>query len=508
VILGGAIAGMHYTGMAAAHFQPGSICGAANVVHTNWLAAIVTLLTIGILFVTLMFSSFSSNTSSMLHSLATLNGQVVKLATLDPLTELPNREMLGIRVQKAIEVADARQQIFALLHIDLDGFKSISDPTRHVDGDAALKALATRLRECVRGSDTVARLAGDEFVVLLAGLTNQQEAEARVIPLLTRMQEDLPLRNASLQVNPGIGIALYPADGHDLRTLLKNADAAMLVAKKRGHGGFRFFEASMNEAADRTALVQNAIRDALANGYLRVAYQPKFYANGALSGGEALVRLVHPQHGTIGPAEFIPIAEHSGQIIQIGYWVARETCRQLHLWDLEKLPRTKIAINLSAAQLNQADLVSNMLDIVLSQALTPDRIIFEITETVAMQDAEKSEETIHAFQDSGFDISIDDFGTGYSSLAYLQRFRAKQLKIDRFFTLSLEDAGEEGRVIVSAIISLAHALQMDVVGEGVETEMQLAQLTSLGCDEMQGFFLGKPLGAAEFGQRVLSSKNT
>jgi EAL domain-containing protein (putative c-di-GMP-specific phosphodiesterase class I) len=149
-----------------------------------------------------------------------------------------------------------------------------------------------------------------------------------------------------------------------------------------------------------------------------------------------------------------------------------------------------------------------MLDIVLSQALTPDRIIFEITETVAMQDAEKSEETIHAFQDSGFDISIDDFGTGYSSLAYLQRFRAKQLKIDRFFTLSLEGAGEEGRVIVSAIISLAHALQMDVVGEGVETEMQLAQLTSLGCDEMQGFFLGKPLGAAEFGQRVLLSKNT
>jgi EAL domain-containing protein (putative c-di-GMP-specific phosphodiesterase class I) len=255
----------------------------------------------------------------------------------------------------------------------------------------------------------------------------------------------------------------------------------------------------MNEAATRTLQIQHTLHLALEAGYFSLHFQPKFRGDdGHLTGAEALIRLRHPELGLLPPMEFIPIAERSGQIVQIGYWVVRETCRQIRRWNENGLPPIKVAINLSPRQLEQSDLVATILNIVRSEKVPCEQIMFEITETVAMQDAPKTSSMIHEFQKNNFEIAIDDFGTGYSSLAYLQRFRAKQLKIDRFFTNGLDEYGHEGSAIVSAIIKLAHSLEMDVVAEGVETTSQFTKLKDMMCDEMQGFLLGKPLTAEEF----------
>jgi len=286
-----------------------------------------------------------------------------------------------------------------------------------------------------------------------------------------------------------------------VEVLIKNADAAMYEAKRGGRGTYRFFEASMNEAATRTLQIQHALRDALELGYFSLNFQPKFNGkSGDLVGAEALLRLNHPTLGPLAPMDFIPIAERSGQIVAIGAWVVREACRQLHAWELAGLPKVKVAINLSPRQLLQTDLVEELLEIVRHENVACEQIMFEITETVAMQDAPRTIEMIHAFQSNGFDIAIDDFGTGYSSLAYLQRFRVKQLKIDRFFTNGLDAPGDEGSAIVSAIIALAHSLDMDVVAEGVETASQLDKLQNMMCDEIQGYLVGRPLTADAFGQ--------
>jgi EAL domain-containing protein (putative c-di-GMP-specific phosphodiesterase class I) len=264
----------------------------------------------------------------------------------------------------------------------------------------------------------------------------------------------------------------------------------------------------MNEAATRTLQIQHVLHEALEAGYFSLYFQPKFQGdNSELTGAEALLRLRHPEFGLLPPMEFIPIAERSGQIVEIGYWVVRETCRQMRRWKENGLPAIKVAINLSPRQLEQSDLVATMLDIVRSEQVSCEQIMFEITETVAMQDAPKTADMIREFQENNFEIAIDDFGTGYSSLAYLQRFRAKQLKIDRFFTNGLDDCGHEGSAIVSAIIKLAHTLEMDVVAEGVETDSQLAKLKGMMCDEVQGFLLGKPVTAEELGALLHQQAN-
>jgi EAL domain-containing protein (putative c-di-GMP-specific phosphodiesterase class I) len=306
-----------------------------------------------------------------------------------------------------------------------------------------------------------------------------------------------------LHVTPSIGIALYPQDGESVDVLLKNADAAMYAAKRAGRATYRFFHATMNDAATRTLQIQNALHDALGAGHFSLAFQPKFRCDsGELVGAEALIRLHHPELGLLMPLEFISIAERSGQIVSIGYWVAREACRQIRRWETAGLPGIKVAINLSPRQLEQVDLVTQMLDIVRSERVSCDQLMFEITESVAMQDAPRTIEMIHEFRRCGFEIAIDDFGTGYSSLAYLQQFRVKQLKIDRIFTHGLDEHGQSGSAIISAIIALAHSLKMDVVAEGVETVSQYEKLRAMMCDEMQGFLLGHPLTPDAFGALV------
>ncbi len=483
-LMGLAITGMHYTGMAAAHFPVGSMSDAANDIDSQWLATTIILLTFAILILTLILSRHDARTNFLVGSVSQLNGQIVRLATFDTLT---------------IQASRHDQNMFAILFMDLDGFKIINDSLGHSAGDEILKAFAQRLRHCVRGHDTVARLGGDEFVVLLENLASPHDAAEMAESVLNRMRQGLWADSQPLQVMPSIGISLFPQDGDTVEVLLKNADAAMYEAKRGGRSTYRFFEVSMNAAATRTLQIQHGLHEALGSGYFRLDFQPKFRGdNGALAGAEALLRLHHPELGLLAPMEFIPIAERSGQIVQIGYWVVRETCRQIRCWRESGLPPIKVAINLSTRQLEQSDLVATMLDIVRSEQVPCDQIMFEITETVAMQDAPKTTNMIREFQENGFEIAIDDFGTGYSSLAYLQRFRAKQLKIDRFFTNGLDQFGNEGSAIVSAIIKLAHTLEMDVVAEGVETGSQLAKLKGMMCDEIQGFLLGRPVTAEEF----------
>jgi diguanylate cyclase (GGDEF)-like protein len=495
-----AISGMHYSGMAATAFPAGAVCGAADGVNTEWLATAVTLFTFAILIVTLMLSRFDARTTFLASAVSSLNGQIVRLATLDTLTGLPNRATLTERIVSAIELARRRHNMFAILFMDLDGFKTINDSLGHSAGDQVLAAFAQRLQVCVRATDTVARLGGDEFVVLSENLVSSQDAGLIAQGVLDRMREGVWSDDEPLQVMPSIGIALYPRDGDTVDTLLKHADAAMYEAKRAGRSTYRFFEASMNEAATRTLQIQHALHEALSAGHFSLHFQPKFRGDSnQLAGAEALLRLNHPLLGVLTPLEFIPIAERSGQIVQIGYWVVRETCRQIRRWVADGLPSIKVAINLSPRQLSQPNLVATMLEIVKAEQVACDQIMFEITETVAMQDAPRTIEMVRDFQASGFEIAIDDFGTGYSSLAYLQRFRVKQLKIDRFFTNGLDDHGPEGAAIVSAIIALAHSLEMDVVAEGVETASQLGKLKAMMCDEMQGFLLGKPLAADAFG---------
>ncbi|MFC0402022.1 putative bifunctional diguanylate cyclase/phosphodiesterase [Paraburkholderia rhizosphaerae] len=507
-VMGLAITGMHYTGMAAADFVPGAICGAVQGANASvaagenaqWLATTVILFTFAILLVTLLLSRFDARNTLLAGSVTTLNNQIVHLATYDTLTGLLNRSSLTERIGRAIDVSRARNRPFAILFMDLDGFKTINDSLGHAFGDEVLKAFAQQLLQCVRASDTVARLGGDEFVILAEDLASTQDAAHMADGLLARMREGIVAEGQPLQVMPSIGIALFPQDGDSVDALLKHADAAMYEAKREGRGIYRFFEARMNEAALRTLKIQRALHEGLGKSYFSLHFQPKFRGDtGEVAGAEALLRLNHPEFGELAPIDFIPIAERSGQIVQIGYWVVRETCRQIRRWQTAGLPPMKVAVNLSPRQLTQPELVATILDITKAEQVACRQLMFEITESVAMQDAPKTIATIHQFQKAGFEISIDDFGTGYSSLAYLQRFRVKQLKIDRFFTNGLDDNGHEGKAIVSAIIALAHSLEMDVVAEGVETESQYDKLKDMQCDEMQGFLLGRPLTADAFG---------
>ncbi len=500
-VMGIAITGMHYTGMAAADFLPGSVCGAARGVNAQWLATTIILFTFVILIVTLILSRFDAHTTFLAGSVSSLNNQIVRLATYDTLTDLPNRRTLNEHIERAIHASKQTRRGFAILFMDLDGFKTINDSLGHAFGDEVLKSFAQHLRQCVRNVDTVARLGGDEFVVLAENIGAPRDAERMAEAVLERMREGISTQSQMLQIMPSIGIALYPQDGSSVDELLKHADAAMYEAKRGGRSTYRFFEAHMNEAAMRTLTSQSALHEALGKGYFSLHFQPKFRGDsGAVAGAEALIRLNHPEIGVLPPMDFIPIAERSGQVVEIGYWVVRETCRQIRRWESAGLPSMKIAINLSPRQMAQPDLVAKILEIVHAEGVVCNQIMFEITETVAMQDAAKTTEMIREFQNSGFEISIDDFGTGYSSLAYLQRFRVKQLKIDRFFTSGLDADGHEGSAIVQAIIALAHSLEMDVVAEGVETASQLDKLKDLQCDEMQGFLLGKPLTADAFSE--------
>jgi len=497
LVMGLAIAGMHYTGMAAASFAPGAVCLTVNAIGADWLAALVSVASFLVLAGTLFFLGWHN--SALVSSLREARGRLDHLGTHDALTNLPNRVSLLRHIETTITEASRTNAPFAVLFLDLDGFKGINDALGHAVGDSLLQDCATRLVDATGTDGLVARVGGDEFVVVLGAIGEEGKAADVASRLLRTLCKEGLANNARLRTAASLGIAFYPKDGTTADELLQNADIAMYAAKSAGRNAYRVFTPEMSLKADRAMVLQRDLPHGVDDGSLYLAFQPKFKTqNRNLTGAEALIRWRHPLYGEVPTPEFIGVAERSGQIVQIGEWVVAEVCRWIRRWDDARLPATQIAINLSAVQFAVTDLVERIDAIVTAAAVSPSRFMFEVTESVAMHDADKTAQIVAQFRERGYDMAIDGFGTGYSSLAHLQRFRVKQLKIDRFFTGELDVHEVEGRALLQAIVTLSHALQMDVVAEGVETPTQLRKIQDVGCDEVQGFLLATPLTGADF----------
>jgi diguanylate cyclase (GGDEF)-like protein/PAS domain S-box-containing protein len=419
------------------------------------------------------------------------------LAQYDALTNLPNRRQLAASLEEAIARAARYGRRAAVMFIDLDRFKNVNDMLGHGVGDQLLVQAASRLRACARTGDVVARLGGDEFALVLpqvhaeadlateAGQVAQQVVEALAQPFYLGGQQ--------LFVSASVGIACYPEDGREAATLLKNADTAMYGAKNNGRNNFQFYLAAMHENTAQRLQLESQLPLALERGEFLLHYQPKLdLASSAISGFEALLRWNHPQRGLVPPLEFIPILEDTGLIIQVGEWVIAEVCRQLRAWETLGLTPPPVAINLSARQLPQADLVGAIERIVGAAGVDPTLLEFELTESMLMTNPEAAVETLGRIKALGMRLSVDDFGTGYSSLAYLKRFPLDALKIDRTFVRDLPGDSDDA-AITKAVIRLAHSLNLKVVAEGVENVEQLRELEKYGCDEIQGYHISRPL---------------
>jgi diguanylate cyclase (GGDEF)-like protein len=502
VIMGIAITGMHYTGMAAAEFPAGSICGAAGVgVDPHWLALLVIVVTLAVLAIALIVSvldmRLEARTSILATSLAQANQELTKLALHDTLTKLPNRLLLEDRLNQAIEKARRDQGHFALMFMDLDGFKTVNDAFGHHVGDLLLIEIAQRIKTVLRAHDTLARLGGDEFVLLIE-IQAPEDAATVAEKLIDIVGQNVSASGHELRVTASIGIAVYPADGTDQHELLVNADAAMYHAKELGRNDYCFFEASMNADAHAQLALLHDLRGAQEQGELVVYYQPKWVApDGPITGAEALLRWRHPTRGLVLPDQFIPLAEKTGLIVPIGEWVLDEACRQMREWRDDGHPDWTIAVNLSSLQFGHAGLVQTVRTTLVRHGLEPERLILEVTESTAMRDAETSLVILHELAEMGVKIAIDDFGTGYSSLLHLKRMPASELKIDRGFISDLAQDTDDA-AIVSSIVALGQSLNLQIVAEGVETVAQQAILTRLGCDSLQGFLFGRPMPPEQF----------
>ncbi|NIF25257.1 EAL domain-containing protein [Pantoea sp. Tr-811] len=502
MLMGVAIVGMHYTGMAAANFPEGSFCGAlAGGVQGEGLVYLVLITTLAVLAVALLTSvldaRLEARTAELAHSLTLANQELTQLALHDTLTGLPNRTLLSDRIDQAIGKVAEQGGCFALMFIDLDGFKPVNDAFGHHVGDLLLKAVAARLRGHLHSQDTLARIGGDEFV-LLVELQEPDDAMDVAVKQVNLVSRTFRVAEHDLQLTASLGIVLYPGNGQDQLELLRNADAAMYHAKSAGKNGYSFFDASMNSNARQQLQLLQDLRQALEHKQFRLHYQPKFDAQACQPiGAEALLRWEHPQHGLLLPDRFIGLAEKTGLIIPIGEWVLDEACRQMRQWVDQGHAEWRMAVNLSAIQFCHASLVDSVARALADNGLPANRLTLEITETTAMHDADASLMVLQRLSDMGVDLSIDDFGTGYSSLMYLKRLPANELKIDRGFVRDLEQDSDDA-AIVSAIVALGQALGLRIVAEGVETDRQQAFLTRLGCDSLQGYLLGQPVPAEAF----------
>ncbi|KEY88098.1 EAL domain-containing protein [Pseudomonas sp. 17391] len=502
VIMGVAIVGMHYTGMAAANFPAGSFCGAlGGGLQGDGLVYLVLITTLAVLAVALLTSvldaRLEARTAELARSLTLANQELTQLALHDTLTDLPNRTLLADRIEQAIGKVAEQGGCFALMFIDLDGFKPVNDAFGHHVGDLLLKAVAGRLRGHLHSQDTLARIGGDEFV-LLVELREPNDAMDVAVKQVNLVSRPFRVAEHDLQLTASLGIVLYPGNGLDQHELLRNADAAMYHAKSAGKNGYSFFDVSMNSNARQQLQLLQDLRQALEQGQFRLHYQPKFDAQACQPiGAEALLRWEHPQQGLLLPDRFIGLAEKTGLIIPIGEWVLDEACRQMRQWLDQGHLGWRMAVNLSAIQFCHAGLVESVARALSENGLPANCLTLEITETTAMHDADASLTVLQRLSDMGVDLSIDDFGTGYSSLMYLKRLPANELKIDRGFVRDLEQDSDDA-AIVSAIVALGQALGLRIVAEGVETDKQQDFLTRLGCDSLQGYLLGQPVPAEQF----------
>jgi len=502
VVMGFAILGMHYTAMSAANFPDGSFCGALGTgLQPNGLDKLVLVTSLCVLGITLLTSvldaRMAARTAQLSQSLKQANRELTQLALHDNLTGLPNRNLLAERIDEAMRKVDARGGMFALMFLDLDGFKPVNDAFGHHVGDQLLRAVALRMRENFHRHDTLARIGGDEFV-LLVELDSAEEAVGVANRQVTLVSQPFNVQEHELQVTVSVGISLYPGNGVTQQELLMNADAAMYHAKNAGKNGYSFFDASMNTNARNQLQLQQDLRVALRDKQFSLHYQPTYSAGTRRAiGAEALLRWDHPVQGLLMPETFIGLAEQSGLIIAIGDWALNEACRQMKVWYENGYTDWRVAVNLSALQFGHAGLADTVAAALATHQLPANCLTLEITETTAMSDADASMTVLQRLADMGVDLSIDDFGTGYSSLMYLKRLPANELKIDRGFVRDLEHDIDDA-AIVSAIVALGQALNMRIVAEGVETTSQQNFLTRLGCDSLQGHLLGHPLPADRF----------
>ncbi|MEN5206006.1 EAL domain-containing protein [Stenotrophomonas sp. TWI700] len=510
LVLGTAIVGMHYTGMAAARFPAGSICGAAagDGLQAQWLALVVLVLTIAILAVVLIVSWLDQRMEAQLlrlrntdlsSSLDDAHAELTQAALHDPLTRLPNRRLLQQRIEQSLTEAEQRGSRFAVMFMDLDGFKQVNDAYGHQTGDALLVAVADRTRKLLRPADMMARLGGDEFV-LVVPIENDEDVATLASRIIQTVGGEPLLPRHDLQVTASIGIAICPDHAASERQLMGFADAAMYQAKEAGRNAYVLFADWMNDSAEQQFQLLGDLRRAIGTEQLFLHYQPKTRVAGqSVSGAEALIRWRHPQQGLIPPDRFIRLAERSGVINEIGRWALDEACRQLRVWHDAGHDGWTVSVNLSPIQFASPNLLQEVREALQTHRIEPRRLILEITENTVMRDTEASLTLLQAMAALGVGISIDDFGTGYSSLLYLKRLPATEIKIDHAFVSDLENSSEDV-VIVSAIVALGHALDMDIVAEGVETVGQRAYLERLGCDYLQGYLLGRPVDAQRFMQ--------
>ncbi|WIM04929.1 MAG: EAL domain-containing protein [Candidatus Nitricoxidivorans perseverans] len=419
------------------------------------------------------------------------------LAYYDALTGLPNRSLFFKLVDQALVEAQRNRMHGALLFIDLNRFKPINDTLGHSIGDLLLQQIGARLRASLRNEDVVARLGGDEFVVALFDIARREHAGIVAHKLLATFDAPFRIDGHELKLGAAIGISIYPQDGSDTETLLRLADIAMYRAKQSSQDSYAHYSREMNQKALDRLKIESGLRRAIENDELVLHYQPKVdIASGRITGAEALVRWRHPEQGMVPPGEFIPVAEESGLVVQVGAWVLDAACAQANQWRKAGLPQTKLAVNLSAREFAPA-LSQRMLAVLRHHHLPPEWLELEITESMLTNSTEGVIAMMHELANLGVNLSLDDFGTGFSSLSYLKRFPIDTLKIDRSFVTGIPDDANDC-AIAGAIVSMAKQLRHRVIAEGVETAEQLAYLSSLGCDEFQGYLFSPPVPAEQF----------
>jgi diguanylate cyclase (GGDEF)-like protein len=426
----------------------------------------------------------------------------------DFLTGLPNRALVNDRITQAIALARRHSTRFAVLFLDLDHFKHINDSLGHVIGDKLLQSVGKRLLSCVRGSDTLSRQGGDEFVVLLPEVAQAKDAALCAQKMLTILQSPHFIGHHRLGVSASIGISIYPDDGPDPETLIKTADTAMYQAKEDGRDNYKFFEQEMNIRAVERQSIEESLRGALERQEFMLQYQPKIkLETGAITGAEALLRWLHPERGLIPSLRFVPVAEDSGLMLPIGRWVLREACQQARAWQDAGLPPLPVAVNISAVEFRDQNFLESVRAILKETCLEPRCLELELTESVLMQHAEATASVLQALKFMGVQLAVDDFGTGYSSLSYLRRFPIDALKIDQSFVRDITSNPDDA-TIVSAVINMGRSLKQRVIAEGVETREQFVFLQAQHCGEGQGYYFSRPVLAGQFAKLLETGIST